>query len=219
MDVTASAKDDKAKVSVSSPNLIPNGTTNVTVTVTAENGSKKTYTIQVTREQDPNYVASNNNNLSGIKVDGFLLSPGFTPENTNYVIWLPYETDTVKISGSSADKKASVEVIGGDNLLAGQDNEIRVVCTAEDGTKKEYVIVAKRAAAHDGSVDEIPSETSSAPVEEESSVAADTSIPTENNEPAGGLAWWWLIVVGAITLCVGAAGGFIIGKKKPADEE
>ena len=102
LSVSAVANDAKAKVSVNSPNLTPGGTTNVTVTVTAENGSSKTYTIAVKRAQDPNYKASSNNDLSSITVDGFLLSPAFSPENTQYVIWLPYETQSVTVSGTAA---------------------------------------------------------------------------------------------------------------------
>ena len=177
LDVSAIAADGKAKVSVSSPNLTPNGTTNVTITVTAENGAKKTYTIAVTRAQDPNYQPSGNNNLSSITVDGFLLSPVFTPENTKYVIWLPYETEKVQIRGSAADGKASVEVVGGDNLVAGKDNIVTVICTAENGEKQEYTIIVKRAAAHGESTDVVPEDTSS----DTSDVTTDTTTdPSED---------------------------------------
>ena len=141
LDVKATAADSKAKVNISSPTLTPDGTTNVTITVTAENGAKKTYAIKVHREQDPNYVASGDNDLSGITVDGFLLSPVFSADVTEYVVWLPYETESVKISGKAADGKASVQVVGGDQLAAGQDNPVQVICTAENGEKKTYTVV------------------------------------------------------------------------------
>ena len=124
----------------------------MTINVTSESGSSKTYTIAVTRAQDPNYQPSGNNNLSGITVDGFVLSPVFSAENTQYIVWLPYETENITVRGTAADKLASVEVIGGSNLIAGQDNEIQVICTAENGEQKIYYVIAKRAAAHDGEV-------------------------------------------------------------------
>jgi len=217
LNLTAAANDSKAKISVNSPNLTPNGITKVTVTVTAENGGTKTYTISVMRAQDPNYTASSNNDLSGISVDGFLLSPVFSAENTQYVIWLPYETESVTVSGTAADKKASVTVEGGSNLLAGQDNEIKVICTAENGTAKTYTVIAKRAAAHDGSVDEIPDETE--PVTEPIEPGTESSEPQEtpNTEKRGGIAVWVLILVAILCLAGGAAGGFFakdIIKKK-----
>lgn len=143
---------DKATVKVDNPTLTVNGTTKVTIKVTSESGSTKTYTITVARAQDPNYQPSSNNDLSGITVDGFKLSPVFTAENTQYIVWLPYETESVSVRGTAADSKASVRVEGGNNLLAGQDNEIRVICTAENGEQKVYYVIAKRAAAHNGEV-------------------------------------------------------------------
>lgn len=218
LDVKAEANDGKAKVSINSPNLTPNGTTNVIVTVTAENGSKKTYTISVKRAQDPNYVASSNNDLSGITVDGFLLSPVFSAENTQYVIWLPYETENVTVSGTAADSKASVTVEGGSGLLAGQDNEIKVICTAEDGSQKIYTVIAKRAAAHDGSTEPTEPETEPTEPSTEPETAPTEPAPTEPQKPveqeiSGGIPWWTLLIVGVLCLAGGAAAGIFVDKK------
>ena len=212
LNVSATANDSKAKVSVNSPNLTPNGTTKVTVTVTAENGSKKTYTISVKRAQDPNYTASSNNDLSGITVDGFLLSPVFSAENTKYMIWLPYETETVTVKGTAADSKASVTVEGGSELKAGQDNEIKVICTAENGTAKTYTVIAKRAAAHDGSTE--PTEPATEPTEP----SVPVTEPTEPQEPteiekSGGVSAGVVIIIAILCLVGGAAGGIFVDKK------
>lgn len=222
LNISAIAADGKAKVSVNSPNLTPNGTTNVTITVTAENGATKTYTISVKRAQDPNYVPSSNNNLSGIAVEGFLLSPVFSAENTQYVIWLPYETENVTVSGSAADSKASVAVEGGRNLVAGADNEVKVICTAEDGTQKIYTVIAKRAAAHDGSTQptEPPTEPSMEPsTAPETAPSEPETQPTEPQKPAdtektGGIPWWVLLIVVPFCLAGGAAIAIIVMKKK-----
>lgn len=219
LNVTAAANDSKAKVTVNSPNLVPGGTTNVTVTVTAESGSTKTYTIKVTRAQDPNYTASSNNDLSGISVDGFLLSPVFSADNTSYVIWLPYETDRVTVSGTASDSKASVRVEGGDNLIAGADNQIKVICVAEDGTEKVYTVIAKRAAAHDGSTEPEPTDP---PATEPSATEPSATEPaatepagTDNpSQPSGGVQIWVVIVASAVCLAAGLGVGILIGKKK-----
>lgn len=212
LEVEATAADGKAKVSVNSPTLKPDGTTNVTVTVTAENGAKKTYTIRVHREKDPNYVASGNNTLAGITVDGFLLSPGFRADVTEYVVWLPYETASVKISGKAADGRASVAVIGGDNLAAGQDNPVQVICTAENGDKKEYTVVVKRAAAHDGRVDEKPTTPATEPTQAATTTGA--AVPG-SAAPASGVPWWTLLLVGAAGLGGGIGMGYgLFAKRK-----
>ncbi len=213
LDVTATAADSKAKVSINSPTLTPDGTTNVTVTVTAESGAKKTYTIKVHREQDPNYVASGNNDLSGITVDGFLLSPVFSADLTEYVVWLPYETESVSISGKAADGKASVQVVGGDQLAAGQDNPVQVICTAENGEKKTYTVVVKRAAAHDGSVDEKPTTPTTEPTQTTTTAG---EVPGSTEPVAGGVPWWLLLIVGAVCLGGGFGLGYVIkAKSKP----
>lgn len=201
LNVTATAKDSKAKVTVNSPNLTPGGKTNVTVTVKAENGSTKTYTIVVTREQDPNYVASANNNLSGISVEGFLLSPVFSADKTSYIIWAPYETESVNITGAAADTKANIEVVGGDNLAAGKDNEVKVICTAENGEKKTYTVIVKRAAAHDGTAD-TPTDT---PTD-----TPDVNEPADVPETTGGIAWWWILVASVLSLGLGFGAAFVI---------
>ena len=209
---------DKARVSVYSPNLTPGGTTNVTVTVTAENGATKVYTIAVTREQDPNYVASSNNDLSDITVEGFLLSPVFDPAVTNYVIWLPYETESVTIGGTATDGKASVRVEGGESLVPGADNVVKLIVTAENGTEKIYTVIAKRGPAHDGSTVPAPTEPETEPTTQPTTAPTEPSVPatepvdSNNNQSAGGIAWWVLVIVGVLCMAGGLAGGIFIDK-------
>lgn len=206
LNVNAKAKDSKAVVSVSNPTLTPGGTTDVKITVKAENGDKKVYTISVKRAQDPNYVASNNTNVSGITVDGFMLSPAFNVDTTQYVVWLPFEQTNIRINGTAQDSKASVEVQGGENLAAGQDNIVKVICTAENGDKKTYTVVVKRAAGHDGTVEELP---------EQPSVDADTNADEAAN---GGIAWWWTVVAGVAGIALGAVVVFVIFSSKKKEQ-
>ncbi len=149
LDLQAAVADPTARLSVYNPPLEADRTTTITVTVTAENGSTKEYLILAKRGKDPNYVPGNNNNLHNIVVEEFRLSPVFDPDITNYLIWLPYEVDAVKIMGIAEDDYATITVEGGSNLKAGADNEVKVTCTAENGDAKVYTIIVKRAAAHE----------------------------------------------------------------------
>ena len=92
-----------------------------------------------------------------------------------------------------------------------------MICTAENGEKKEYTIIVKRAAAHDGTVEELPEETDS-PTTDEKEPTEDTPVNTQSQESANGIAWWWLLVVGIVALAIGLAGGFfgkdVISKMK-----
>lgn len=145
LNINAVAEDAKASVSISGNNLAV-GNNTVKIVVKAESGAAKTYTIKVTRKQDPNYKPSSNTALAGLSVDGFLISPPFQNGVDKYVVWLPYETTAITAKAAPADGKASVAVNGGTELVAGSDNTVTVTCTAEDGSKKDYTIIAKRAA-------------------------------------------------------------------------
>lgn len=213
LDVSAVANDGAAIVHVNSPALIANGTTEVTVAVTAENGAVKAYTISVKRAQDPNYVPSSDNDLEEITVEGFLLSPAFEVACCDYVIWLPFETEHVNISGTASDSKASVEVVGGENLIAGEDNIIQVICTAENGDKKVYTIIAKRAAAH-GETTEEP-EVSPPIITETPTPEPTVTVPpaSEEAEQVVSIPWWMLVIVGVAGLAVGLGAGCLIERK------
>ena len=229
LDLTAVGAE-KATVTVNNPPLKAYGTTKVTITVQAENGDVNIYTISVWRNQDPSYVASSNNNLESIKIDNFSLSPAFTPEITEYIVWLPYETDEVTVKATADDGKATVEVYGGSNLIAGEDNEITVVCTAEDGKQKTYTIIAKRAAPHQTGTPTQPTDptpTEPAPTEPivtEPSVTEPAVTEPAATEPVSGnntlvcncTPIWLIALIGAVCLIAGFAIGLLLGKKKNA---
>ncbi len=175
LDMVVEAPDG-ATLSIYDPTLTPDATTMYTITVTAANGAKKTYVINVKREQDPNYVPSANNFLSGIQVKDFFISPYFDKNVTTYLVWLPYETEQITVTATAQDKKASVRVEGGSSLIAGEDNAVQIICTAENGEEKIYTVIAKRAAPHGEIV--IPPPTTGPTVPPDTQPA-----PTDPTEP------------------------------------
>ncbi len=213
ISVSATAEDNAAKVSVSNPSLTPGATTNVRVTVTAENGATKTYTISVARAQDPNYVESNNNNLGSLSVEGYALSPAFSADVTQYYVWLPYETETVCISASAADGKAFSSVGTVDSMTPGVGTDIPVTVTAEDGSQKVYTVTVVRAPAHEdveeyliGVREPAPTEPVTEPVtepEQETEPETQPQIQPVPEEPVFGLGM--LIATGIICAALGAA--------------
>ncbi len=144
LKISAKAADAGAKVSISNNSLKAGATTNVKITVKAAAGNTKTYTIAATRPQDPNYVSATNNYLKSISLNAGILSPAFNKDITNYVVWLPNEISSITASGIAEDAKASVTVVGGESLIEG-DNQVSIICAAENGAEKEYKIIVKRA--------------------------------------------------------------------------
>lgn len=211
VDVTATARDPYAQVSINSPALMPDGVTNVTVTVTAEDGTLRVYTISVTREEDPNRPPSSDCELADIVVSDFLLSPAFDPKLTDYVLWLPYEVTGVDITGIAGDDRATVKVEGNKGLKAGKDNPITITCTAEDGSVMVYTVIAKRAEPYVPETTIPLTEASSAteivtapePTEPEVTANTEVEIPS------------WAYIVTTVAAVTGAAAvGIMVSERK-----
>ncbi len=86
---------------------------------------------------------SSNANLASIKLSKGSLSPAFNPNTTNYNVTVKYDVDEINITGSVADGK-STYAGGGTKALQVGSNECVLTVTAEDGTKKSYIINIKR---------------------------------------------------------------------------
>lgn len=150
LNVKASTQDSKAKVSISgAEGLIAEETKEVTVTVTAENGAKKVYTIRVTRGKDPNKVLSTNNYLSSLTTNLGILSPVFDREKTNYIIYLPYEMDTIELNAVVEDTRYAVLTKEGPEKLSVGSNKYTFSVSAEDSSVKVYTVIVMRGASLD----------------------------------------------------------------------
>ena len=145
--INANPADGKARVSISgNSGLISEETSNVSVTVTAENGASKTYTIAVTRGKDPNKVLSTDNYLRKLEPSIGILSPVFDKEKENYVIYLPYEVDTISFNAKVSDSRYGIlNIDAPDKLVPGIANVFRFNVTAEDESVRTYTVVVKRA--------------------------------------------------------------------------
>ena len=154
LSLSYKTQDSGARVSVSG-NSLSVGSNTVTLTVTAANGNTKYYVIYATRQQDPNYVPSSNALLSSITSTKGTLSPGFTPEGKDYVLYVPYEVQKIEVGGVAQDGKAR-SVTGSSAELEPGDNVLTVVCVAEDGkTKEEYTVHVYRMPVYEGILPEI----------------------------------------------------------------
>lgn len=142
--------DGSAKASVSGNSLVV-GSNTVTITCTAPTGAKKTYTITVTREQDPNYKPSTDAALKELTLDVGTLSPAFSGAVTDYVAYVPYETRTATLTGAAKDEKALRVTESTMQLSKEGDNVMTVTCTAEDGTTSQtYTVHVYRMPKYEG---------------------------------------------------------------------
>lgn len=112
--------------------------------------SKQEQTTTTTTTQAPK---SNNANLKSIVVkasdDSVVnLSPNFSPSLYEYEASVAGNVKTVNIEAIMEDSKANLIISNNvnDELIAGENNKITITVTAEDGTKKQYVVNIKREA-------------------------------------------------------------------------
>lgn len=183
LNITYKTEDSKAKVTISG-NSLSVGSNTVSVVVKAENGATKTYKISVTRKQDPNYVASSNASLGGITISNGAISPTFSSDKTDYIVYLPYEYVGKEFSatGNAADSKAASVTGGKISPLVEGVNKTQVVCKAEDGTEKIYKITVVVMPQYNGTVPNIEGVDVTPLPEPNDTEMEDTEVNTETED-------------------------------------
>lgn len=91
------------------------------------------------------YVApkakSSNNFLSSLTIDGLSLNEEFDKEKLEYTLTIPAETEKIKVNAQLADSNSKVVGTGEVKVSTGL-NTLEIVVTAENGSKRTYVIQA-----------------------------------------------------------------------------
>ncbi len=129
---------------------------NINLTVTAQDGTAKNYTVNVTR------AASSNDNLSNLTISSGALNPLFDPGTSIYTASVSNSTSFITVTPTAADASSTI-VIGGATIPSGTPspqlplqvgviNNINLTVTAQDGTTKNYTINITRAASADASL-------------------------------------------------------------------
>lgn len=137
MEISAVAQDNKATVSGTGKKSLSYGKNTFNVVVKAENGSTKTYTITVNRNDN----RSSNNYLKSLKISNAKIS--FNKYTLNYNIVVDNTVDSIDIQVQTEDSKSSVRGTGKKNLNI-YLNTYNVVVTAENGSKRVYKINISR---------------------------------------------------------------------------
>ena len=101
--------------------------------------SKNSLTIGVSGKPSK----KNNSNLKELSLVDEKITPSFSKDITEYATTVKNSVTHIAVKAVAEDVDAKIQVIGNDGLEEG-NNEIGIVVTAEDGSKKEYKILAYR---------------------------------------------------------------------------
>ena len=162
--VTPTASDSSAAITVNGNTVISgNGyiltsltagePTTVTVIVTAQDSTTKTYTITLTRAA----ALSDNADLGSLTISSGTLSPQFSSSVITYTASVDNSVTQVTVTPTASDSSAAITVNGNTvisgngyiltSLTAGEPTTVTVIVTAQDSTTKTYTITLTRAAA------------------------------------------------------------------------
>ncbi len=116
----------------------------IRITVIAESGVQQVYTLKITRLADPNYIPSSDNRILSLGLSAGLLFPAFSPEITEYTVYLVKGQD-VTLTPQTADKAVAkgitIPAQRDPDAGRGEDTagEFFIDCHAEDGSPRRYV--------------------------------------------------------------------------------
>lgn len=136
LDITAIPVSKKAEIVIVGNKNLKSGINKVKITVSL-NGNSKTYTINVTKTDNPNKA---NANLETLAIQNYTLEPEFQNSITNYYAEVANTETLVNILAIAEDSSANVKIEGNNDLKYGSNNVV-VTVTARDGiTEKKYNI-------------------------------------------------------------------------------
>ncbi len=106
-------------------------------------GSKKNNSSNSNKNNSNNSTAfnkSSNNLLDSLTINNAKMSPTFSKDVTSYSITVPKDVNKLDLDYKLSDSKASVKVVGNDNLKSNKNNVVEIIVTAEDGSTKTYTL-------------------------------------------------------------------------------
>lgn len=139
LNISAIPEDDKSTIVIDGNLDLVTGENTVKITVTAENGSKKVYTIVVNKEKNPDDI---NAFLSSIIINNATLKSEFNPEIYEYMCDdISADIDKLDLVITTKIEGATYEITGNDELVQGI-NHISIKVKSKDGSEeKEYKII------------------------------------------------------------------------------
>lgn len=157
IEVYAKTTSSKATVTGTGKKKLENGTNKVEVIVTAENGTKKTYTIEITREgkneetattaQTEETTVANENigdGLSSLKIEDLKIEPDFKTNIYEYRVKYIGEKEKLDIEAKTTNSNYKVEITGNNELKEGENIITILVSDANSNNIATYQVIVNK---------------------------------------------------------------------------
>ena len=161
--IYATAQDKKATITGDGAQKLNVGKNKLNVIVTAEDGTTKTYTINVTREEGKNgatenttsnnttnsVVSQDNKNsesdLKKLSIKGYNLTPSFSPNVYEYKVNVTENVSSLDIETEKANDNVSIDIAGNENFVEGENTITLLVYNEETKQNSTYQIIVNKA--------------------------------------------------------------------------
>ena len=148
--IYANAQDSKAKVTGVGKQDLQTGENKFDVVVTAEDGTTKTYTLNITRDtssQNTENVPAKytGDGLSNLNIENLELDPKFDTQKYEYTVKYFGEKEKLDINATATDPYYIIEITGNEKIVEGE-NIINILVSDPDGNNiATYQITVKKA--------------------------------------------------------------------------
>ena len=146
VEVYATAQDSNATISGTGNKTLEYGENALNVVVTAEDGTTKTYTINVTREGEEVTEETTEvvNGLSSITIGDLELSPSFKTDVYEYTVKYIGEDTSLDIQTVATDPSYTVEILGNEELKEGENTITILVSDSEGNNVATYQLTVNK---------------------------------------------------------------------------
>ena len=148
--IYANAQDSKAKITGVGKQNLQTGENKFDVIVTAEDGTTKTYTLNITRDTSSQNTENvpekyTGDGLASLNIENLELDPKFDTQKYEYTVKYFGEKEKLDINATATDPYYIVEITGNEKLVEGE-NIINILVSDPDGNNvATYQITVKKA--------------------------------------------------------------------------
>lgn len=134
--IEAVAADENATVEITGNNGLLLGENTVNIKVTAEDGTVRTYKINVTKVEEVGLK------LSELTIENYVLTPEFSSDVYEYTLNIgDISVTSLNIVANAIDENATVEIVGNNDLKPGENIITILVSSDEEEVTTVYQIV------------------------------------------------------------------------------